>query len=307
MPAMLPSFFVEPRREALGNTFHPTAQTGDLGGDRFLLQRSHSFAGYIPHHLENFKASDVLTALKSGCCEGNATKNDIVIKSNVAIKDTTDVAIALHLPDTSDEGPQDCETVVVAVSPQCSPKRCDPPPQSCTASDSHLPSKSCPQEDGNPTNSDDLMMLGFKLLLQHAKSQSPPTLNTRTCFHAAGEPVFSFSEYISRFITYCDCSPSCYVVAFMYIDRIVQQFKELPFNNLTCHRLLLTSIVMAIKFNEEEVFPDKFYAAIGGLDVSEIVYLQRAFLELLNWKLNVDPVDYERYRAFMVQVALQAV
>jgi len=41
--------------------------------------------------------------------------------------------------------------------------------------------------------------------------------------------------------------------------------RGLPFNRHTGHRLLLTSVILAIKFHDDETFGDAYYAAVAGL------------------------------------------
>lgn len=53
-----------------------------------------------------------------------------------------------------------------------------------------------------------------------------------------------------RVQTYGGCSHACFVVALVYIDRLIQQSPGLFVSCYNVHRLLLTSLILAAKFFE---------------------------------------------------------
>ncbi|GAY67785.1 hypothetical protein CUMW_259240 [Citrus unshiu] len=62
-----------------------------------------------------------------------------------------------------------------------------------------------------------------------------------TIFHCSQAPSLSIRQYIERIFKYSRCSPSCFVVAYIYLDRFLQRIKGC-LARLNVHRLLITSL-----------------------------------------------------------------
>lgn len=63
---------------------------------------------------------------------------------------------------------------------------------------------------------------------------------TFTIFHALKPPAISIHKYLLRIFQYANCSRSCFVVALIYIDRIIQRNASFMITSLNIHRLLIT-------------------------------------------------------------------
>lgn len=72
-----------------------------------------------------------------------------------------------------------------------------------------------------------------------------------TVFHGSRVPALSIRQYIERIFKYANCSPSCFVVAYIYLERFLQQTNGY-LTSLNVHRLLITSFVLAAKLVEDE-------------------------------------------------------
>lgn len=71
-----------------------------------------------------------------------------------------------------------------------------------------------------------------------------------TIFHGLRAPTLSIRHYIDRIFKYSGCSPSCFVVAHIYIDRFLQS-TEVHLTSVNVHRLLIISIMLAAKFIDD--------------------------------------------------------
>ena len=62
-------------------------------------------------------------------------------------------------------------------------------------------------------------------------------------FHTAKVPNISVQDYLDRIQRYTGCSESCFIVALVYIDRLVQRNHHIRLDSHTVHRFvsLLTS------------------------------------------------------------------
>lgn len=78
-------------------------------------------------------------------------------------------------------------------------------------------------------------------------------LNTQklSVFNGLIRPNISVQSYLERIFRYANCSPSCYVVAYVYLDRFMKKQPYLPINSFNVHRLLVTSVLTSIKFMDD--------------------------------------------------------
>lgn len=70
-------------------------------------------------------------------------------------------------------------------------------------------------------------------------------------FHGLTRPTISIQSYLERIFKYANCSPSCFIVAYVYLDRFTQRQPSLPINSFNVHRLLITSVMVAAKFMDD--------------------------------------------------------
>lgn len=116
-----------------------------------------------------------------------------------------------------------------------------------------------------------------------------------TPFHAANEPDSGIRDYLTQIRRRLRCSKECLILALVYLDRIVEADAEVAISNLTVHRLLLTAILVASKFQDYNGFDNARYAKIGGLDLAELNGLERDFCRRVGWRLHVKPEEYGWY------------
>ncbi|CAI0550521.1 unnamed protein product [Linum tenue] len=70
-------------------------------------------------------------------------------------------------------------------------------------------------------------------------------------FHGVRAPNISILKYLERLFKYTDCSPSCFVVGYVYIDRLIHKYPDSLLVSLNVHRLLVTSILVASKMLDD--------------------------------------------------------
>lgn len=71
-----------------------------------------------------------------------------------------------------------------------------------------------------------------------------------TVFHGLKPPNLTILHYIQRIFKYSSCSPSCFILAQVYIDRFLLQ-PNVSLTSLNVHRLLITCFVVAAKFIDD--------------------------------------------------------
>jgi len=111
-------------------------------------------------------------------------------------------------------------------------------------------------------------------------------------------PQISIKDYLERLYKYTKINCSTIILILIYIDRIcnIQKFKLTYFN---IHKLILASMIIAIKFNEDEQYTTKFYSKLGGVPIAEIAFLEYNFFFLLNFNLYVEEELYKKYSDYI--------
>ncbi|XP_057435867.1 cyclin-U4-1-like [Lotus japonicus] len=114
-------------------------------------------------------------------------------------------------------------------------------------------------------------------------------------FHGLTRPTISIQSYLERIFKYANCSPSCFIVAYVYLDRFTQKQPSLPINSFNVHRLLITSVMVAAKFMDDMYYNNAYYARVGGITTIEMNFLELDFLFGLGFNLNVTPGTFQGY------------
>ena len=62
---------------------------------------------------------------------------------------------------------------------------------------------------------------------------------------------------------------------------------------------IFSSILTSIKFNEDKIYTNSFYAKIAGISVKELIKLESAFLNLIDFKLFISDEIYNIYATYL--------
>lgn len=120
---------------------------------------------------------------------------------------------------------------------------------------------------------------------------------TVTIFHAVRAPDIKINAYVERIAKYAGCNKDFFIMALIYIDRLIQRNPTYLLNSLNIHRLLMTSLVVACKFSNDFFYNNAYYAMVGGVPVSELNALELEFLYLLNFHLYIPQDLFDHYNA----------
>ncbi|GLU20862.1 hypothetical protein SLE2022_370400 [Rubroshorea leprosula] len=120
-----------------------------------------------------------------------------------------------------------------------------------------------------------------------------------SAFHGLSPPTISVQSYLERIFKYANCSPSCFVVAYVYLDRFVQRQPLLAINSFNVHRLIISSVLVSVKFMDDIHYNNAYYAKVGGISTAEMNLLELDFLFGLGFQLNVTPSTFYTYYSFL--------
>ena len=114
-----------------------------------------------------------------------------------------------------------------------------------------------------------------------------------TVFSLHRDPFISFENYLKRLISHTKPDISTLILTLIYIDRI--QISDFFISDVNVHRLFLAGLITALKFNEDEIYTNKYYAMLGGINSKDLSKLEIEFLRLIKFQLYVDETLYNLY------------
>ena len=108
-------------------------------------------------------------------------------------------------------------------------------------------------------------------------------------------PSMSIKDYLLRLSQFTKMSESTIIIILIYIDRIsnLNNFR-LTYRNI--YKLILSAMVVAIKYNEDIFYSSSIYAKLGGLSISELNYLEFEFLILIKFSLFIEKDLFDKYK-----------
>jgi len=129
-------------------------------------------------------------------------------------------------------------------------------------------------------------------------SQNKNPKNQNDTFSHGHMPKISLFDYLLRIQKYSGIENSTIIIALIYIDRICIK-KGITLTNYNIHRLLFTSILISIKYNEDIIYDNLFYSKIGGVPVAELNKLEHEFLKMIGFGLFVSEEVYKKYYSYL--------
>ncbi|KAF8776222.1 hypothetical protein HU200_003759 [Digitaria exilis] len=129
---------------------------------------------------------------------------------------------------------------------------------------------------------------------------SSMALAPASAFRATVRPEISVRAYMARIARFAGCSPACYVVAYVYLDRLLRRGGRrgrgaLAVDSYSVHRLLITAVLAAVKFMDDVCYNNAYFARVGGISLPEMNYLEVDFLFGVGFDLNVSPETFGQY------------
>ena len=111
-------------------------------------------------------------------------------------------------------------------------------------------------------------------------------------------PSISIFDFLERIVKYTKMQDSTLMLILIYIDRFCEMnYINLNFFNI--HKLIIASMIAAIKYNEDNILKNDFYAKVCGVSKKEIDTLEYEFLSLIEFSLYVDEETFKQYDRYV--------
>ena len=118
-------------------------------------------------------------------------------------------------------------------------------------------------------------------------------------------PLISIKDYLLRLSKHSKISVSTLVYILIYIDRFCHKYR-FKINYYNIYKLIIASMVVAIKFNEDDYYSSEFYAKLGGISKIEMNRLEYEFVTMINFNLFIQDELYYKYYNLLTEDNNQA-
>lgn len=113
-------------------------------------------------------------------------------------------------------------------------------------------------------------------------------------FDSSSEPTISILEYLQRLRRYGNFHDSCFILGLIYLDQYVSKL-SIVLSKLSIHRLIITCVMLAIKFYDDNFYKNSFYAKLGGITLQEMNRMEIEMLKNINFNLNISKDVFQQY------------
>lgn len=119
-------------------------------------------------------------------------------------------------------------------------------------------------------------------------------------FYSDPIPSISIYDYLNRIIQYTEIDETTLIISLIYIDKYLTSFPQVNVvSQHTIHKLLFTAIILAIKYNEDVIYTNKYYSEVGGVSLQELNQMEYELFVKLNCSLFIDNDVLMKYKSVL--------
>ena len=112
-------------------------------------------------------------------------------------------------------------------------------------------------------------------------------------------PTITLKEYLTRIQIYSGVESSTLILSLILIDKMCKR-SGILLTYFNIHRILFSSLLICIKFNEDSFFNNTFYSQIAGVKPEELQLLEYTFLEYNDFNVFVKDFEYIQYEKYLI-------
>ena len=164
----------------------------------------------------------------------------------------------------------------------------------------HCESSTSSSSDIEQIQKDNSLQLSISLVIKQLLNENKKQKNykskvreqSKMIFSSSSIPKISILEYLNRIAKYTKIEDSTLILSIIYLDSIAQNIYITEYN---IHTILLISIIIAIKMNEDLIFTNDYYAKVAGIPLKKLNKLEHEFLNMNKFTLYVDKGLFDKY------------
>jgi hypothetical protein len=124
-----------------------------------------------------------------------------------------------------------------------------------------------------------------------AEEQPPVKFPQLRRFDSSRIAQISVQDYLERLKRFGHFD-TAFVVALIYIDRLIAADCNFSVTSRNVHRLLITCTTVAEKYYNDTYYCNTYYANVGGVCLTELNRLEITILYVLMWRLRVSDEEF---------------
>ena len=130
-----------------------------------------------------------------------------------------------------------------------------------------------------------------QILIENKEKEKTNIIDENDPLYSNKIPKIKIEDYITRFFTFSKMEISTLILTYIYIKRFIKKENYIiSFRNI--FRLIMSCAILAIKFNENKVYKNSFYAKVGGFDVDVLNNLEYNIFSRLDFNLRVLDIEF---------------
>lgn len=114
-------------------------------------------------------------------------------------------------------------------------------------------------------------------------------------FSCVVEPQIPLVDYIIRLSSYLEAwktngkviSARALILSLVYIERIYRLHPGARTSSKNVHKIILVSMLIAVKFLEDKPLSNSYWAKVGGIELKELNRLEGEFCNLVGFEFHV--------------------
>jgi hypothetical protein len=131
-------------------------------------------------------------------------------------------------------------------------------------------------------------ILGDIILKNKNKEKHKLEKLRKNFFYFKNLPFLNFKDYLKRIMKYLNPEISTIIISLIYLDFYLNTDKENLFlTDYNVYKIYLISIVLAIKYNEDNLDTNRVFSEVGGISLEKLNFLERKFLKSIDYKLYI--------------------
>jgi len=138
--------------------------------------------------------------------------------------------------------------------------------------------------------------------------RNDPASNSGKRSHCGFSSIQTFPMKIKPYLNWIanctKCSNESLIFSLIYIDNLIAKNPRFMVTSQNVQCVALTSIVIAVKFHDDHIYKNSFYAKIGGVSSTDLMLLEMLFLHEIEFKLFVEKSLYRKYHRSLKKVVL---
>lgn len=140
-----------------------------------------------------------------------------------------------------------------------------------------------------------VMAFLFQQMIQANDAMGSHSYNTAfSCPHNK-VPSISLLLFIQRVMRYLPATKELYIIAMIYLDRVLAFNSDICFTLFNAHRLFVSAVLIASKFLDDLFYTNVFVSKVAGVSPEELNRLEIEFLAAIRFNLYVKPELYKFY------------